>query len=33
VRSNVTRERTHRFYEQRGYRNVKTSHTFHKKLT
>ena len=33
VRSNVTRERTHRFYEQRGYRNVKTSHTFDKKLT
>jgi GNAT superfamily N-acetyltransferase len=33
VRSNVTRERTHRFYERRGYRNVKTSHTFRKQLT
>jgi GNAT superfamily N-acetyltransferase len=33
VRSNVTRERTHRFYEARGYRNTKTSHTFYKKLT
>jgi GNAT superfamily N-acetyltransferase len=32
VRSNITRERTHRFYEQRGYRNVKTSHVFHKEL-
>jgi GNAT superfamily N-acetyltransferase len=32
VRSNVVRERAHRFYERLGYANVKTSLTFHKVL-
>lgn len=32
VRSNVVRERTHAFYEARGYRRTKTSHVFLKLL-
>ena len=32
VRSNVTRERTHRFYLREGYVLAKTSHLFEKKL-
>lgn len=32
VRSRVTRERAHRFYEREGYRLVKTSHVFTKPL-
>lgn len=32
VRSRVTRERAHRFYEREGYRHVKTSHVFEKRL-
>lgn len=33
VRSNVVRERTHRFYQKLGYAVTKTSHLFVKKLT
>lgn len=32
VRSRVTRERAHRFYEREGYRLLKTSHVFEKPL-
>ena len=32
VRSRVTRERAHRFYEREGYELVKTSHVFEKPL-
>lgn len=32
VRTNVTREGAHRFYEGRGYHRMKTSHTFRKEL-
>ena len=32
VRSRITRERAHRFYEREGYRRVKTSHVFGKPL-
>ncbi len=32
VRSNVIRERAHRFYERAGYRRIKTSYTFEKEL-
>ena len=32
VRSRITRERAHRFYEREGYRRVKTSHVFGKAL-
>jgi len=32
VRSNIVRERTHRFYEQRGYQWKKTQKTFDKAL-
>ena len=32
VRSRVTRERAHRFYERHGYATVKTSHVFEKPL-
>jgi GNAT superfamily N-acetyltransferase len=32
VRSRVTRERAHRFYEREGYTLVKTSHIFEKRL-
>ncbi len=32
VRSRVTRERAHRFYEREGYAVVKTSHVFEKRL-
>jgi len=32
VRSRVTRERAHRFYEREGYRLLKTSHVFEKRL-
>ncbi len=32
VRSNVTRERTHRFYERLGYLTKKTSKSFDKRL-
>jgi GNAT superfamily N-acetyltransferase len=32
VRSNVVRERAHRFYERLGYVRRKTSHVFHKAL-
>lgn len=32
VRSRITRERAHRFYERHGYRTVKTSHVFEKPL-
>jgi GNAT superfamily N-acetyltransferase len=32
VRSRVTRERAHRFYEREGYELVKTSHVFEKRL-
>ena len=32
VRSNVKRERTHRFYERLGYTTTKTSHVFSKPL-
>ncbi|MBA3436207.1 MAG: GNAT family N-acetyltransferase [Chloroflexi bacterium] len=32
VRSNVTRERAHRFYERAGYRRIKTSYTFEKEI-
>ena len=32
IRSNVVRERAHRFYERAGYRNIKTSYTFEKEL-
>lgn len=32
VRSRVTRERAHRFYEREGYVHVKTSHVFSKPL-
>lgn len=32
VRSRVTRERAHRFYERHGYATVKTSHVFEKAL-
>jgi GNAT superfamily N-acetyltransferase len=32
VRSRVTRERAHRFYERKGYAVVKTSHVFEKRL-
>jgi GNAT superfamily N-acetyltransferase len=33
VRSRITRERAHRFYERHGYATVKTSHVFEKPLT
>lgn len=33
VRSNVIRERAHRFYERIGYGNVKTQYTFYKDLS
>jgi GNAT superfamily N-acetyltransferase len=33
VRSNVVRERTHRFYQKLGYALTKTSHLFVKRLT
>jgi GNAT superfamily N-acetyltransferase len=32
VRSRVTRERAHRFYEREGYAILKTSHVFEKRL-
>ena len=32
VRSRVTRERAHRFYEREGYALAKTSHVFEKRL-
>lgn len=32
VRSRITRERAHRFYERHGYHTVKTSHVFEKPL-
>jgi predicted N-acetyltransferase YhbS len=32
VRSRITRERAHRFYERHGYAPVKTSHVFEKPL-
>lgn len=32
VRSRVTRDRAHRFYEREGYRLFKTSHVFEKRL-
>jgi GNAT superfamily N-acetyltransferase len=32
VRSRVTRERAHRFYEREGYAHLKTSHVFEKRL-
>jgi GNAT superfamily N-acetyltransferase len=32
VRSRVTRERAHRFYEREGYALVKTSHVFEKRF-
>lgn len=32
VRSRITRERAHRFYEREGYELVKTSHVFGKSL-
>lgn len=32
LRSRVTRERAHRFYERAGYRVLKTSYTFEKRL-
>jgi hypothetical protein len=32
VRSRVTRERAHQFYEREGYRLLKTSHVFEKRL-
>jgi GNAT superfamily N-acetyltransferase len=32
VRSNVVRDRAHRFYEQLGYTRQKTSHVFNKRL-
>ena len=32
VRSNVIRERTHRFYERLGYGRAKTQHKFRKRL-
>jgi GNAT superfamily N-acetyltransferase len=32
VRSRLTRERAHQFYERCGYTNIKTSYTFHKLL-
>jgi GNAT superfamily N-acetyltransferase len=32
VRSRSTRERAHRFYRERGYREVKRSHVFEKRL-
>ncbi len=32
VRSNVVRERAHRFYERHGFRHVKTQKSFHKPL-
>jgi GNAT superfamily N-acetyltransferase len=32
VRSNVIRDRTHRFYERLGYRRTKTQHKFRKQL-
>jgi GNAT superfamily N-acetyltransferase len=32
VRSRVTRERAHVFYERLGYERIKTSHVFHKRL-
>jgi GNAT superfamily N-acetyltransferase len=32
VRSRVTRERAHRFYEREGYALTKTSHVFEKRL-
>lgn len=32
IRSNVVRERAHRFYERAGYRRIKTSYTFEKLL-
>jgi predicted N-acetyltransferase YhbS len=32
VRSRITRERAHGFYERHGYRTVKTSHVFEKRL-
>ena len=32
VRCNIIRARTHKFYEQCGYANIKTQHTFRKKL-
>lgn len=33
VRSRITRERAHRFYERHGYATVKTSHVFEKPLS
>jgi hypothetical protein len=33
VRSRITRERAHGFYERHGYATVKTSHVFEKPLT
>lgn len=32
VRSRVTRERAHAFYEREGYERIKTSYVFHKRL-
>jgi GNAT superfamily N-acetyltransferase len=32
LRSSVTRERAHRFYERNGYEHYKTQKTFRKKL-
>jgi len=32
VRSNITRDRAHRFYEDKGYAHIKTQKEFHKDL-
>jgi GNAT superfamily N-acetyltransferase len=32
VRSNVTRDRAHRFYTRNGYEHTKTQKSFHKRL-
>lgn len=33
VRSNITRDRAHRFYEDNGYAHIKTQKEFHKHLS